>query len=134
MIDTESGTEETSTIPTQYSFYPGQQKIEENIKKYNNVPQKYFIYESYFLYHKSDLMKEIYMTAFNNKISLYGSINYFNKNAENEIFKIISPENFLKFFVNRDTNKDSLSFQLTSLSGNLPSLKDKKSISYPCQD
>ena len=42
------------------------------------------------------------------------------------MFKIISPENFLKFFVNRDTNKDSLSFQLTSISGNLPTLKDKK--------
>ena len=42
------------------------------------------------------------------------------------MFKIISPENFLKFFVNRDTNKDSLSFQLKSISGNLPTLKDKK--------
>ena len=27
------------------------------------------------------------------------------KKTENEIFKIISQENFLKYFVNRDTNK-----------------------------
>ena len=53
-------------------------------------------------------------------------IRYFNKKTENEIFKIISPENLLKFFVNKNTNKDSLSFQLTSISGNLPALKDKK--------
>ena len=53
-------------------------------------------------------------------------IRYFNKKTENEIFKIISPENLLKFFVNKNTNKDSLSFQLTSISGNLPTLKDKK--------
>ena len=60
LINTESETEETSTVPTQYSFYPGQQKIEENRKSYYNVPVKYFINESYFLYDKSDLIKEPY--------------------------------------------------------------------------
>ena len=50
----------------------------------------------------------------------------FNKKTENEIFKIISPENLLQFFVKKNTNKDSWSFQLTSVSGNLPILKDKK--------
>ena len=78
------------------------------------------------MYDKSDLIKETYITALNKKVSIYGSISYFNKKTKNEMFKIISPENFLKFFVNRDTNKDSLSFQLTSISGNLPTLKDKK--------
>ena len=126
LINTESGTEETSTVPTQYLFYPGQQQIEKNIKSYNNVPQKHFINESYILYDKSDLIKETYIIALNEKISIYGSISYFNEKTENEIFKIISPENFLKFFVNRDTNKDSLNFQLTSISGNLPTLIDKK--------
>ena len=78
------------------------------------------------MYDKSDLIKETYITALNKKVSIYGSISYFNKKTKNEMFKIISTENFLKFFVNRDTNKDSLSFQLTSISGNLPTLKDKK--------
>ena len=32
----------------------------------------------------------------------------------------------LNFFVNKDTIKNSLSFQLTSISGNLPTLKDKR--------
>ena len=67
LINTESGIEETSTAPTQYSFYPGQQQIGENIKRYNNVPVKYFINESYFLYGKSDLIKETYITALNKK-------------------------------------------------------------------
>ena len=78
------------------------------------------------MYDKSDLIKETYITALNKKVSIYGSISYFNKKTKNEMFKIISPENFLKFFVNRDTNKDSLSFQLMSISGNLPTLRDKK--------
>ena len=33
LIKAQSATGETSTVPTQYSFYPGQQQIEENIKK-----------------------------------------------------------------------------------------------------
>ena len=43
---------------------------------------------------------------------MYGSRSNLDKKTENEILKIISPEKLLKFFVNKDTNKDSLSFQL----------------------
>ena len=52
-------------------------------------------------------------------------MSYFDKKTENEILKIISPENLLKFIVKKNTNKDSLSFQLISVSGNLPVLKTK---------
>ena len=68
LINTESRTEETSTVPTQYSFYSRQKEIQEKIKNYNNVPVKYFINESYFLYEKSDLIKETYFTALSKKI------------------------------------------------------------------
>ena len=43
-------------------------------------------------------------------------------------YSIISPENLLKFFVKKNTNRDSLSFQLTSISGNLPTLTDRKEL------
>ena len=58
LLNIESGTEETSTDPTQYSFYPVQQQTEQNIKNYNNVPAICFINENYFLHDKSDLIKE----------------------------------------------------------------------------
>ena len=78
------------------------------------------------MYDKSDLINETYITALNKKRSIYGCISYSNKKkTENEIFKTISPENILKFFVNRETNKDSLSFQFKGISGNLPTHKDK---------
>ena len=49
LLNIESGTEEASTVPTQYLFYPVQEQIEgKNVKNYNNVPAKYFINESYF--------------------------------------------------------------------------------------
>ena len=83
------------------------------------------------MYYKSDVIKETYITALNKRISIYGSISYFHKKTENEIFKIISPENLLKFLVEKKTNKDSLSFQLSSVNGNLPILKDKKIQIFP---
>ena len=83
------------------------------------------------MYDKSDLMKETYITALNKKISIYHSISYFNKKAESEIFKIISLENSLKFLVNKDTINNSLSLQLTTIIGKLPTLQDKKVITCP---
>ena len=126
LLNIESGTEETSTVPTQYSFYPVQQQIEEKIKEYNAVPSKNFINESYFLYDKSGLIKESYITAINKKVSLYGSTSYFDRKTENEILKLVSPENSLKFLVDKDTVRNNLSFQLASISGGVPTLKDKK--------
>ena len=40
LLNIESGTEEASTVPTQYSFYPTQQQIEENIKNIIMFQQK----------------------------------------------------------------------------------------------
>ena len=61
-------------------------------KKSENIPVVYYINESYSLYDKNDLIKETFITALNKKISIYGSISYFNKKTKNEIFKIISSE------------------------------------------
>ena len=41
-------------------------------------------------------------------------------------FKQSDQKTKLKFFVNKDAIKNSLSFQLTSVSGNLRTLKDKR--------
>ena len=52
-------------------------------------------------------MKETFITAIPKKISIYGLISYFGTKTENEIFKIVSPEEYLKFFVDKDKNKKS---------------------------
>ena len=59
------------------------------------------------MYNKSDLVKESYITAVNKKVSLFGSTSYFNNKTENEMLKIISPENLLNFLVNRDTIRNT---------------------------
>ena len=57
-----------SSVPTQYSFFPEQKAIEDAIKKLNDVPVKYFVNESYFLYDKSDLIEETFITAIQKKV------------------------------------------------------------------
>ena len=126
LINTEPVTEEVITVQTQYSFYPEQESIEEIIKKYKDVPTFYFINESYFLYNKSDLIKETFITALQKKKKIYGSISYFNKKTKDEIFKTLSTEKLLKVFVNKDAKQNSLSFQLTNISGEIPKLKDNR--------
>ena len=41
-----------------------------------------FINESYFLYDKSNFIKETFITELNNKIIIYGFISYFNKKKQ----------------------------------------------------
>ena len=94
------------------------------------MPVVRYINENYFFYDKSDLIKETFITALNKKIRIYGSISYFNKKTENQIFKVVTPEEYLKFYVVKDTTKNSLSFQLTSISRKLPKLKDKKNYNF----
>ena len=60
------------------------------------------------------------------KILIYGSISYFNKKTENEIFQIISPENCLKFSIEKDTVNNNLDVKLTNISGKLPKIRNKE--------
>ena len=65
-----------------------------------------FVNESYFLHDKSNLIKETFITELNKTALIYGSISYFaEKKQEDEIFQIVSPKNYLEFFVTKDTTK-----------------------------
>ena len=48
------------------------------------------------------------------------------KKTKNCIIRIINPEEFLKFYLKKDTLKDSLSFQQTNISEKIPQLRDSK--------
>ena len=85
-----------------------------------------FVNESYFLYDKSKIIEQTFMTKINMLISVYGSTTYFNKKAANKIIQTISFNSPLKFLVSKDTIKNTLDFQLTKFDGNLPKLNDKK--------
>ena len=78
LINKVNGTEESFSVPTKESFYPQEKAIKEAIENYKNKLTVNYINESYFLYEKSDLIKETFITALNKKI-IHGSISYFDK-------------------------------------------------------
>ena len=71
-------------------------------------------------------MKETFITAIKKK-SIYASISYFGTKTENEIFKIVSPKEYLKFFVDKVKNENFFNFRLTDKVEKFQNLKTKKS-------
>ena len=48
------------------------------------------------------------------------------KKTEKEVFKIVSPEEFLILYVKKDVTRNSLSLQLTNINGDIPKVYDSK--------
>ena len=69
---------------------------------------------------------DTFITALNEKISIYGSFSYFQGKTGEQQIRLLSAGNFLKFSVNKNTLKEELKFQLTNISGKNPKTKDKK--------
>lgn len=115
----------THFLTTDY-FYSHQKEITEAIDEYNKLLQKYFVNESYFLYDKSNLIKDTHITAINKNLSIYGSLSYFQGQSTNESLQLLDVTNFLKFFIEKNSLKNELKFQLTKISGNIPKTKDNK--------
>ena len=59
LINVESGLEEVENTLIDELFYTVK-KIKEKIEEYNAIPVKQFINESYFLYDKRNLIKNVY--------------------------------------------------------------------------
>ena len=85
-----------------------------------------FINESDFLYDKSNVIKQTFVTKISTLLSFYGSISYFDKKANNEAAQINSFNNPLIFFVSNNTVKYGLDFKLGKINGSLPAIRDKK--------
>ena len=74
--------------------------------KDNNWPfEKNFINESYFLYDKSNLILDTFITTLNKKNSIYGSLSYFQGKTEEKQIILLSAGNFLKFLVKKKYSK-----------------------------
>ena len=125
-LNSEAGTSKVTSFLTKDDFYPQQKPICELITEYNNLPSKYFVNESYFLYGRSNLIKDTHITALNKTVQLYGSISYFKVKTEKGNLMLLNARNFLKSLIEKTTLKNELRLQLTKISGNTPKLKDKK--------
>ena len=126
LLNVTSGTEEVDNVLTQNDFFPIPKNIKDKIDKYNSTPEKNFVNESYFLYDKSNLILNTFITALNKKISIHGSFIYFIRKAPNEMLTLIAAEYLLKILVEKDKIRNNLSFQLTNISGNITKIKASK--------
>ena len=55
------------------------------------------------MYDKSNLIKETFVTAINEKLSIYGSFSHFQGKTEEEEIRPLSAGNLLKFLVDKNT-------------------------------
>ena len=65
LLNIENGLEEASNSFSSELFFPTKENIEDKIAEYNNFPTKDFVNEIYFLYDKSNLIKQTFVTAIN---------------------------------------------------------------------
>ena len=126
LLNLETGTEQVTSFLTKYDFYGWQKSISDLINEYNNLLGKYFVNESYFLYDRTNLIKNTHITALNKPVLLYGSFSYFKVKNEKDNLISLDVGNLLKFLLEKNTLKNALQFQVTNISGNIQKLKDKK--------
>ena len=105
LINVESDIEEIN-LPDEENFLTKiEREIANKLSEYRAIPTKNFINESYFLYDKSNLIKKTYITAFNKHIDLYGSFSYFLGKTAVKNLTLLSTNDFLKFFIEKNILK-----------------------------
>ena len=67
---------------------PQENLVKRAIENYIKKLTVSFVNESYFLYDKSNMIEETFITEINKLISVYDSISYCDKNSINEVVEI----------------------------------------------
>ena len=67
---------------------PQENLVKRAIENYIKKLTISFVNESYFLYDKSNMIEETFITEINKLISVYDSISYCDKNSINEVVEI----------------------------------------------
>ena len=125
LVNIERGGEEVENTLTKDLFYDVK-KIKAKIEEYKAIPTKNFINEGYFLYDKSNLIKKTFVTAINKQLNLYGSFSYFSEKTSISNLILINSNNLLKFFIEKNSLKSNLKFQLAQINGSEVKTSDNK--------
>ena len=81
-----------------------------NLKSINHV------YENFFLYDLENIIKPSFTTELQKEFSIYGLVNFSSEiDKKNKKIKVISPNNNLKFKVEKDIYKNQLKFELSKV-------------------
>ena len=118
--------EEANNNFTSEIFFPAKKTIQEKIAEYKAIPTTNFINESYFLYDKSNLIKNTFVTTINKQLSLYGSFSYFSGKTSVSNLELINTTDSLKFLVEKKSLKDNLKQQVAHVNGSDVKTNNKK--------
>ena len=81
-----------------------------------NIKSLNVVYENFFLYDLENIIRPSFTTELQSEFSIYGLVNFSNETEEEkEKLKIISPKNYLKFNIIKDTYKNQLKLELTKV-------------------
>ena len=122
LINAESGIVKIDNTLTDELF----NQLKEKIDEYDAIPTKNFINESFFLYDKSNLIKRTFVTAINKQLSLFGSFSYFSWKTGIKKLKLLSTDNFLKFFTEKKSLRWNINLQLTQVNRSKIKTSDNK--------
>ena len=89
------------------NFFKGMKEIKSNQA----------IQSSFFLYDCSNIIKKIFVNKINEFLSIMCSFGYFGKTTDIENIDLISSKNAQKFYIEKNTIRDRLGFELKHVSG-----------------
>ena len=74
-----------------------------------------YAYENLFLYDLENMIKPTFTTELQKEFSIFGLINFSDENKKNNKLNLISPQNSLKFELERDVYKSDLKLELNKV-------------------
>ena len=87
----------------------------KNLIKIVDLKSLTYAYENFFLYDLENMIKPTFTTELQKEFSISGLINFSGENKKNNKLNLISPQNSLKFELERDVYKSELKLELNKV-------------------
>ena len=105
-----------NTAPGKIEEYLGGQYIHlKNLIKKVDLKSLTYAYENFFLYDFENIIKPSFTTELQKEFSIYGLINFSGESKKNNKLDLISPQNNLKFELEKDIYKTELKSELNKV-------------------
>ena len=106
-----------------HTFFKGMKEIKNN----------QVIQNSFFLYDRSNITKKAFVNEINEFLTIMCSFGYFGKTTDIQNIDLISSKNAQKFYIQKNTVRDRLDFELKHASGTDLETDDNKLYEYCLQ-
>ena len=84
-----------------------------------------FFQESYFLYDRSNLVKQSFVNEINRFLPIYCSASYFSEKSEEKI-ALFPPKNSKNIYIEKNAKKEEINLEIVKVSDEKAEIIDKK--------